>query len=159
MATLLRTFGLAVVSKGQGPVCALLRQFHEQLVKDKEAAAKGNKQTDNKDGQQDTESKPGSETAAPVQPEFVVGEVVKTISSIHKDRLRDKKAKVVQVLSKECRVEFLEGEARGEIKDFPKARLTKFAESPKRSPAGDPAPESAKRARAEALFGADADMI
>ena len=54
METMLRTFGLAVVSKGKDPVCAFLRQFHEQVMKGKVREAKGTKDTDSKDVQQET---------------------------------------------------------------------------------------------------------
>ena len=59
-----------------------------------------------------------------------------------------------------CRVEFLEGEARGETKDFLTARLTTIPlKNAKRWPADAlEGAESAKRVRAKAWFGADADI-
>lgn len=92
-----------VGSKGQSPACALLRQFHEQVGKERAAkAARMARSTLKAQGGAESKGDRGQRCLRS-RLNLFVGEAVKTISAIHKERLRDKKAMVVQVLRKVSR--------------------------------------------------------
>ena len=69
---------------------------------------------------------------------FVAGDEVVTVSFIHKNKYDGKKAKVVSWNSKgnKYKVELLEGESKGEIKEFDVTRLRKATAQPLIPPAG-----------------------
>ena len=123
--------GQNYLTKG-GQVCAMLQQFAPEVekaakpeLKPPEPAGDSEPKPDSSVAKTDGEPKASADVL-----EFVIGEIVTAVSGKAKDRYHQKRAKVTQVLSKTLRVDFLEGPAHGEIKDFQKDRIEKIPSEP-----------------------------
>ena len=153
MQAMIRIWGLSTLTKATGKAFGFLQKF--QTIPEEK---KSEKTSEKNIGTEPTTAEGAADH------DFKVGDMVITSSGKNKDALDQKLARVTKVLSKKCKVEFLEGSAKATEKEFPKEKLTlkKEEASVSKRPLGTPAEQTdaaaSKKQRAENLFGEDAEL-